>query len=71
MEGHEGAACLMQLVLSSAVPPMWELWGGGGVCVLCWALLVLGEGTQCLCWHVWCWWELLESDGGVTATGAV
>lgn len=28
MEGHEGAACLMQLVLSSAVPPMWELWGG-------------------------------------------
>lgn len=33
MEGREGAACLMQLVLSSAVPPMWELWGG--VCVLC------------------------------------
>lgn len=35
MEGREGAACLMQLVLSSAVPPMWELWGGGGWFVSC------------------------------------
>lgn len=28
MKGCEDAVCLMQLVFSSAVPPMWDLWGG-------------------------------------------